>query len=129
MSNVPQKVSASVAQRSLSLSLEQVSLIGGWTVFAYYNDISFSLGLNQVTRSFKYVVGAVGFTMDGVMVMISAAAIIILQAALYFRNNEESRKGANRTYLWFFSHYIYLATLILTLQCRWSLTHPNAAHY
>jgi len=76
-------------------------------------------GLNQITGSFKYVVGAVGFTMNGVMVMISAAAIIILQATLYSRNNEKSWTGANpsHTYLWFFLHYIYLATLILTLQC------------
>jgi len=60
------------------------------------------------------------------MVMISYATIIILQVALYFRNNLDTWTGANCTYLWFFSHYFYLATLILTLQCiRYLLSFAN----
>jgi len=58
--------------------------------------------------------------------MISSAAIIILHVALYFRNNLDTWTGANRTYLWFFSHYLYLAALMLTLHCiRYLLSFAN----
>ena len=44
-------------------------------------------GLNQITGSFKYVVGAVGFTAKGVGIMFGAAVIIIGELVLYSRNN------------------------------------------
>ncbi|KDQ49925.1 hypothetical protein JAAARDRAFT_42529, partial [Jaapia argillacea MUCL 33604] len=80
-------------------------------------------GLNQVTGSFKYVVGAVGFSIREILIMVSAATIIIGELSLYFRNNWKkwSDGSDNRTLLWFFWHYFFLATLILTLQAVRSL--------
>ena len=121
MSHAPHKLSASVTQCSSSLLSEQV---GQWVDGRCLCTMVISIplvGLNQITGSFKYVVGAVGFTVHGVMVMISSAAIIILHVALYFRNNLHTWTGANRTYLWFFSHYLYLAALMLTLHCMFNL--------
>jgi len=83
-------------------------------------------GLNQITSGFKFVVGAVGFTFQGAGIMISAAIIIISQVSLYFRNNRKPLSGVNRTYFWFFSQYIYLATVILTLQAvRYLMSFAN----
>ncbi|KDQ49926.1 hypothetical protein JAAARDRAFT_613920 [Jaapia argillacea MUCL 33604] len=80
-------------------------------------------GLTQITGSFKYVVGAVGFSIREIAVIVSAAIIIIGEFSLYFRNNWKnwSEKSDTRTLLWFFWHYFYLATLILTLQAARSL--------
>ncbi|KIM79007.1 hypothetical protein PILCRDRAFT_10666 [Piloderma croceum F 1598] len=81
-------------------------------------------GLNQITGSFKYVVGAVGFTAKGVGIMFGAAVIIMGELALYSQNNWKTWKGGNRVLLWFFSHYVLMVTLIsliLTLQCIWTL--------
>jgi len=74
-------------------------------------------GLNQITGSFKYIVGAVGFTTKGGAIMFSAAIIVIAELFLYSKNNWGTWKGNNRILLWFFSHYLLMATLILTLQC------------
>jgi hypothetical protein len=88
-------------------------------------------GLNQITGSFKYVVGAVGFTAKGVGIMFGAAVIIMGELALYSRHNWKTWKGGNRVLLWFFSHYVLMATLILTLQCKFyrrSLAAIQIAH-
>jgi hypothetical protein len=73
-------------------------------------------GLNQITGSFKYVVGTVGFTAKGAGIMFGAAVIIMGELSLYIRNNWKTWKGSNRILLWFFSHYVLMAALILTLQ-------------
>jgi hypothetical protein len=75
-------------------------------------------GLNQITASFKYVMGTVGFTFRGAGLMASAAIIVVGEFSLYSRNNWKrwDSDRTNRTLLWFFSHYVLMATLILTLQ-------------
>ncbi|KAF8882722.1 hypothetical protein BD779DRAFT_913545 [Infundibulicybe gibba] len=84
-------------------------------------------GLNQITGSFKYVVGAVGFTGRGLVIMLSAGVIIIGELSLYCRHNwRVDRCGPRRTLLWFFSHYLLMASLILTLQAvRYLLSFAN----
>jgi hypothetical protein len=74
-------------------------------------------GLNQITGSFKYIVGAVGFTAKGGAIMFSAAIIVMAEAFLYSKNNWKTWSGQNRILLWFFSHYLLMGTLILALQC------------
>jgi hypothetical protein len=58
----------------------------------------------------------VGFTVTGIGIMFCAGIIIIGELSLYNRNNRAMGKSANRTLLWFFSHYFFMATLILTLE-------------
>jgi len=77
-------------------------------------------GLNQITGNFKYVVGAVGFTAKGAGIMFSVAFIIVGELSLYSRNNWNKWIGQNRILLWFFSHYLLMASLILTLQCAFN---------
>jgi hypothetical protein len=73
-------------------------------------------GLNQITGSFKYVVGAVGFTVKGAGIMFGVAVIIVGELFLYSLDNWKTWKGSNRILLWFFSHYVLMVALILTLQ-------------
>lgn len=120
--------------------------LGGWRWKDRYLLIleSSTLELNQITGSFKYVIGTVGFTIKGAGLMAGTAIIVIGEFSLYARNNwknwggnkrgtkcckkcdiEGCTKGSteyhikgstNRTLLWFFSHFLLMATLILTLQ-------------
>jgi hypothetical protein len=87
-------------------------------------------GLDKITTGFQYIIGNTGLAVDGIGLFVSAAVIFISQFSLYFGSPGERRKlKGNRSIAWFFSHFFYLAALIMTLQgVATSLSFSNINH-
>ena len=78
---------------------------------------SLGAGLDKITSGFRLIVGNSGLGSDGIPIFISAAVIFIGFFSLYFGTPGSTRKsGRGRTLAWFFSHFFFLAALIVALQ-------------
>jgi hypothetical protein len=74
-------------------------------------------GLDKITGGFKDIVGNAGLGADGIGLFLSAAVIFISQFELYFKSSCWSKRGgSHRVVAWFFAHFFYLSTLIITLE-------------
>ena len=74
-------------------------------------------GLDKITSGFQFIVGNTGLGRDGIPIFIAAAAIFIGYFSLYFNTPGSKREiKSKRALSWFFSHFFFLAALIVTLQ-------------
>lgn len=87
-------------------------------------------GLDKITAGFQLIIGNTGLGVDGIGVFISAAVIFVSQFSLYFGSSGSKQKlFGHRATAWFFSHFFYLAALIMTLQgVSTSLSFSNINH-
>ena len=74
-------------------------------------------GLDKITSGFKTIVGNAGLASDGIPIFIATAVAFIGFFSLYFGTPGSTLElGNRRALVWLYSHFFFLAPLIVALE-------------
>ncbi|THU82856.1 hypothetical protein K435DRAFT_440026 [Dendrothele bispora CBS 962.96] len=73
-------------------------------------------GLDKITNGFQYIIGNITFGTQSIGLICCGVVTFLLLFTLYFGTPEPDRVGSRRSISLFFFQFVYLASIIVTLQ-------------